>query len=70
MWPDTPLTKKQLGWLLCLAGVGLAVAVLAVDWMQAGNFAGFGPMQQRAIGGAGAIVVFGLTLVARGEQLA
>jgi hypothetical protein len=65
---DPPLTKRQLGWLIILAGGGLAAATLAADFVGAGRFGGLGPAQRQALAGAGALIVLGLSLLPFGRR--
>ena len=67
---DPPLTKRQLGWLALIGSCGLAVGILAVDWLGAGRFSGVGPAQGQALAGAGGMAVFSVTLILRGGRLA
>jgi hypothetical protein len=68
VYPDVPLTKRQLGLLLVLGGVGLALVTLAVNLFGLGHFNGLGPAKQLALATAGAIVLFGLSLVPLGDR--
>ena len=70
MLTDSPLTKRQLGWLLIAAGVVAAIAVVAVDAFGAGAFTGLGPAQWLALGGCGLVILFGLSLLPLGDRLA
>ncbi len=65
---DPPLTKRQLGLLIVAGGVTLAAVTLAVNLLGLGRFNGFGPAKQLALLGAGAIVLFGLSLVLLGDR--
>ncbi len=65
---DPPLTKRQLGLLILLAGVGLAAVIVAVNLFGLGHFNGFGPAKHLALVGAGAAVVFGLSLLPLGDR--
>ena len=67
---DPPLTKRQLGLLILLAGVGLAAVTVAANLFGLGHFIGFGPAKQLALVGAGAAMVFGLSLLPLGDRLA
>ena len=62
------ITKRQLGIGLCLFGLLFAVAILAVDFLRAGNFVGIGPLQQMALVGALLIFLLGLTLIHLGDR--
>ena len=68
MLHDPPLTKRQLGWLCLGTGMLLAVAALAADLVGAGRFGGLGPAQQQALGGGGALILFGLSLLPLGHR--
>jgi hypothetical protein len=68
--PDTPLTKRQLGWLFIgLGGAGVVVA-LSADLVGAGRFGGLGPAQRQALSGSAVLILFGLTLLPLGDRLA
>jgi hypothetical protein len=62
------VTKRQLGLLFILLGVGAAAAMLAVDLLGAGQFQGIGPAQRRALLAAGLAVIVGLTLLPLGDR--
>lgn len=57
------VTKRQLGLLFILLGVGAAVGTFVIDLLGAGQFQGIGPAQQRALVAAGLAVLVGLTLI-------
>jgi hypothetical protein len=57
-----------LGLLIVAGGVLLAAVTLAVNLFGLGHFNGFGPAKQLALLGAGAIVLFGLSLVPLGNR--
>lgn len=65
---DPPLTKRQLGLLIILAGAALAAVTLGANLLGLGRFNGIGPAKQLAFIAAGAMVVFGLSLVPRGDR--
>lgn len=65
---DPPLTKRQLGWLILLAGMVIIVGSLGVDLIGAGQFTGLGPAQKQAILGGIALALFGLTLFPLGHR--
>jgi hypothetical protein len=65
---DPPLTKRQLGLLILAAGILLAAGTLAVNILGLGHFNGFGPAKQLALLGAGAVILFGLSLVPLGDR--
>ena len=61
------VTKRQLGLLFILLGLGAAAGLLAVDLLGAGQFQGLGPAQRRALLIAGAAVLLGLSLLPLGD---
>lgn len=62
------MTKRQLGLLLILLGSAAVVALLAIDWLQAGNYQGIGPVQRVALIGGGAAILVGLSLLPLGDR--
>ena len=62
------VTKRQVGLLFILLGVGAAAALFAMDVLGAGQFQGIGPAQRRALLAAGAAVLVGLSLLPLGDQ--
>ena len=62
------VTKRQLGISIALFGLVLGLAILATDWIGAGNEIGIGPLQRLALVGAGALFVLGATLVPLGNR--
>ncbi len=62
------VTKRQLGLIFILLGVGAAVAMFAMDMLGAGQFQGIGPAQRRALIVAALAVVVGLTLLPLGDR--
>jgi hypothetical protein len=62
------ITKRQLGLLFILLGLGAAAALIAVDLLGAGQFQGIGPAQRRALLIATLVVVVGLTLLPLGNR--
>lgn len=62
------VTKRQLGFVVLLPSAVGVVGALAVDILGAGEWGGFGPLQQMAIalGIAGAIV--GAVLIGLGDR--
>ena len=65
---DPPLTKRQLGLLIVAGGVLLVAGTLAVNLLGLGHFNGLGPAKQLALLGAGALILFGLSLVPLGKR--
>jgi hypothetical protein len=62
------VTKRQLGLLFIVLGIGAAVALFAIDLLGAGQFQGIGPAQQQALLVAGAVVLLGLSLWPLGDR--
>ena len=62
------MTKKQLGVAFILLGLTAAIALLAVDLLEAGNFQGIGPAQRLALAGAGILILVGLSLIPLGDR--
>lgn len=62
------VTKRQLGLIFILIGVGGAVAMFGIDLLQASQFQGVGPAQQRALIIAGIAVLLGLSLLPLGDK--
>ena len=62
------VTKRQLGVGIALLGLVLGIAILATDWIGAGNETGIGPLQRLALLGAGTLFVLGTTLIPFGNR--
>lgn len=62
------VTKRQLGLVFILLGVGAAVAMFAIDILGAGQFQGIGPAQRRALVAAALAIFVGLTLLPLGNR--
>lgn len=62
------VTKRQLGLLFIVLGVGAIIAMFAVDLMGAGQFQGIGPAQRRALILAGLAILVGATLLPLGNH--
>ena len=62
------VTKRQLGLLFILLGIGAAAAMFAIDILGAGQFQGIGPAQRRALLAAGVAVLVGLSLLPLGDR--
>lgn len=62
------MTKRQLGYLFILAGVGGAIGLLALDFVGAGQFQGIGPAQRLALLVAGGVMLLGLSLLPLGDK--
>jgi hypothetical protein len=65
---DFTLTKRLLGLLLIVAGVGGFVGILAIDILDAGREGGIGPAQQIGLGLMVALALAGLTLLPLGND--
>jgi hypothetical protein len=62
------MTKRQLGLIFILLGVGAAVGMFAIDMLGAGQFQGIGPAQRRVLLAAVLAVLVGLTLWPLGDR--
>jgi len=62
------VTKRQLGLLFIILGVGAIIAMFAVDLIGAGQFQGIGPAQRRALVVAGLAILVGATLLPLGNR--
>ncbi len=62
------VTKRQLGLLFIVLGVGAIIAMFAVDLVGAGQFQGIGPAQRRALIVAGLAILVGATLLPLGNR--
>ena len=62
------VTKRQLGLLFIVLGVGAIIAMFAVDLIGAGQFQGIGPAQRRALILAGLAILVGATLLPLGNR--
>jgi hypothetical protein len=62
------VTKRQLGLIFILLGVGAAAAMFIMDLLDAGQYQGIGPAQQRALLAAGLVVLVGLSLIPLGKK--
>ena len=62
------VTKRQLGLLFIVLGIGAVVALFAIDLLGAGQFEGIGPAQRQALLVAGAVVLLGLSLWPLGDR--
>jgi hypothetical protein len=62
------VTKRQLGIGIALFGFVLGIAILASDWLGAGNEVGIGPLQKLALIGASALFFMGATLIPLGNR--
>ncbi len=62
------VTKRQLGIALSLTGLAVAVGVVAADWVGAGEWSGFGPLQWLGLGAGAALLLVGVALIGRGNR--
>jgi hypothetical protein len=62
------MTKRQLGLIFILLGVGAAAGMFIIDILGAGQFQGIGPAQRRALLAAALAVLVGLTLWPLGDR--
>lgn len=60
-------SKRQLGILMLLAGVGAFAAIIGIDIIDVGRDGGIGPAQQIALGAAVIVAIVGLTLIPLGD---
>lgn len=62
------MSKRLLGVILVILGLGGALAILAVDWFGAGAFQGIGPAQRVALIVAAGVFLVGLSLLPLGDR--
>lgn len=62
------ITKRQLGLLLGFFGLLLTLGIFAIEWFDAGNFQGIGPLQRIALIVALAILLLGMSLIPLGDR--
>ncbi len=60
---NQPLTKRQLGIVLLIAGIVGFIGVIAIDIIDVGREGGIGPAQQIALGLMLFLALIGLTLL-------
>jgi hypothetical protein len=61
-------TKRHLGWLLVISGVGVFAVVLGIDVFDVGREGGIGPAQQIALVASAGCALLGLTLIPLGRM--
>jgi hypothetical protein len=61
------LSKRALGILLLLIGVGGFVVILMIDILDVGREGGIGPAQRIALGAMAGLALVGLTLIPLGD---
>ena len=62
------ISKRQLGVILTAAGLIAIVALLTIDRIGAGEFAGIGPVQRLALMACGLITLLGISLIPLGDR--
>jgi hypothetical protein len=62
------MTKRQLGILLIMMGLGAIVALFTADFIGASQFSGVGPIQRLGLAGAMLAVLLGLSLLPLGNR--
>jgi len=62
------VTKRQLGVVVIALGLLATLAIVAVDFIGAGQWGGFGPLQQIGIVLGAAAIGVGLILVRLGDR--
>lgn len=62
------ITKRQLGIIMVFFGFILTLGIFAIEWLDAGNFQGIGPLQRIALVVALAILFLGISLIPLGDR--
>ena len=62
------VTKRQLGLFLIALGLAVGVGTVAVDWIGAGEWGGFGPLQRIGLGAGISVVLLALPLLRLGRR--
>lgn len=62
------VTKRQLGIATSTAGLLVVIGIITVDFVGAGQWSGFGPLQRIGIGVSLAFIAVGLILVRLGNR--
>lgn len=62
------MTKRQLGIVFILIGLGGVTVLFIADFAGASQFDGVGPMQRLALGAGALITLVGLTLLPLGDR--
>lgn len=68
IFPEQMVTKRQLGLIFILLGAGAITAMFLIDLLNAGQYQGIGPAQQRALVVAVGVIVLGLSLIPLGDR--
>ncbi len=66
--PDFTFSKRLLGLLMLISGIGAFFSILAIDLIDVGREGGIGPAQQIALAAALLTSVIGLTLIPLGDH--
>lgn len=64
------VTKRQLGVVVIVLALLIVLGIVAVDFVGAGRWSGFGPLQRIGIGLSLAAIGVGCILVRLGDRLA
>jgi hypothetical protein len=62
------VTKRQLGVVVIVLGLFVALGTIAVDFVGAGKWGGFGPLQRIGVGLSLAAITVGCVLVRLGDR--
>ncbi|MDY6875522.1 MAG: hypothetical protein SWK90_04870 [Chloroflexota bacterium] len=62
------ITKRQLGIIVITLSLLTVLGIIAVDFIGAGQWGGFGPLQRIGIGLGSAAIAVGLILVRLGHR--
>ena len=62
------VTKRQLGLIVVTFSTLVVLSITAVDFLGAGQWSGFGPLQRIGIGLSAVAIVAGLILVRLGNR--
>jgi len=62
------VTKRQLGIFLALVSLALVAGALAMDWIGAGKWGGFGPLQTIGLGCGLVLFAVGFILFRLGDR--
>lgn len=65
---DFTFSKRLLGILLLIIGVGSFVTILMIDVLDVGRDGGIGPSQRIALGATAALALLGLSLIPLGSD--
>jgi hypothetical protein len=62
------ITKRQLGIIIILLTLLGVAGIVGVDVVGAGEWSGFGPLQQMGVGGGCVGILVGIILILRGNR--